>query len=196
MLPSQLEHVSGRDVAALQDARPATLIGARSDEGEVCFATVIWVTPISHSPALVAFALREKSHTMGIIKQAGCFSISAPPADEQGVRLIELCGANTGRLMDKGAAVPHELIELQAKGEQATGERTAGEPKLVPVPLHVCSWVAGTVRSIQEEGDHLLVIGEVTRAATCAPRDGRGQLTPYDTLLCVQHGAYAAARAL
>ena len=223
--PSSYHHVSGRDVAALHDARPACLIGARSDAGEVCFATVIWVTPLSHNPAMVAFALREKSHTMGIIRQAGAFSISVPPADEEGVRLVDLCGKNTGRTFDKGAAVAHELVGLHEvyaappsnaartshgenslKNSAADPARTssrdvsdaAAHPSsgLVPIPLHTYSWMACTLESIQQAGDHLLAIGTVTRAATRAPRDERSQLVPSGSLLCVQHGHYAKASAL
>ncbi|MDO4291033.1 MAG: flavin reductase family protein [Eggerthellaceae bacterium] len=203
--------VSGRDVAALQDPRPACLIGARSNAGEVCFATVIWVTPVSHNPEMVAFALRAKSHTMGIIRETGCFSISVPPADAEGVRLVEFCGGNTGRLVDKGAAVEHELVrvgdvgnatdaadrpaqEAQSDAAAAVGaSEVAAAERLVPVLLHSFSWEVGVVESIQEAGDHLLVVGVVTKAGTLATRDERAQLTPYESLLCVQHGAYAKA---
>ena len=61
--------VDGRDVAALQDPRPMAVIGAAGTDGEACFATVIWVTPLSHTPPMLAFALREKSRTMQLIKQ-------------------------------------------------------------------------------------------------------------------------------
>lgn len=191
----QFEQVEGRDIAALADARPACIIGARSDAGEVCFATVIWATPVSHAPALVAFALRERSHTMGIIRATGRFSLSTPPADARGVQLVKYCGGNTGRLVDKGAAVPHALVELR-NGEGGDGSEGEHGAALVPVPLHSYSWLAGKVESIREAGDHLLVVGHVTRAATQAPRDERGLLTPHNTLLCVQHGVYAKAETL
>ncbi|WP_165054406.1 MULTISPECIES: flavin reductase family protein [unclassified Adlercreutzia] len=223
--PLDFELVDGRDVAALQDPRPAVLVGARSDAGEICFATVIWVTPVSHNPAMVAFALRAKSHTMGIIRATGRFSLAVPPADAEGVRLVEFCGGNTGRLVDKGAAVAHALVSASpaapsddggnAEGGKAEtdtaaaarstfapaapGEAAAedtGRTDLVPVPLHSYSWEVGVIESIQEAGDHLLAVGTITRAGTRAPRDERGQLTPYDSLLCVQHGAYAAAQRL
>lgn len=196
--PSTFSQVRGRDIAALHDARPACLIGARSDEGEVCFATVIWVTPLSHDPAMVAFALREKSHTMGIIRQTGSFSISVPPADQEGIRLVEFCGKNTGRATSKGDAVAHELInigEINAEGSDSYA-CASHSPRLVPIPLHTYSWAACSVESIQQTGDHLLVIGKVVQAATRAPRDARGQLVPSDSLLCVQHGHYAKATAL
>lgn len=168
----------GRDIAALQDARPCGVVGARSATGDVGFATVIWVTPVSHSPALVAFALRAKSHTMGIIRETGRFSLSVPVADEEGVRIIEFCGGNTGRMVSKGEHVDYAIVDD------------------VPVVAHSFSWEVGKVESIQEAGDHLLVVGSLTRAETKAARDERGQLVPWETLLCVQHGAYGVATPL
>ncbi len=186
--------VTGRDVAALHDPRPTCVIGARTDAGEVCFATVIWVTPLSHDPAMVAFALRAKSRTMEIIRATGHFSISVPHADAEGIDLIEFCGNNTGHSIDKGQVVAHELVSINDDGNDG-GDAGAGDNNsaMVPIVKHAYSWEVGVIESIQEAGDHLLAVGTITRAATCAPRDERGQLTPYDSLLCIQHGTYAKA---
>lgn len=215
--PNSFQPARGRDVAALQDPRPAAIIGARDAAGNIGFATVIWITPISHSPAMVAFALREKSYTMGIIRETGLFSISVPPADEQGVLLIEFCGKNTGHATAKGALVEHRLMsaapadgandaqlgaDVAAQdpafnpGTAASNTKASPEDALVPVPAHCYSWEVGTVSSIQQAGDHLLVIGTITHAETRAPRDERGQLVPAGSLLCVQHGHYATCEPL
>lgn len=170
---------SGRDVAALHDPRPACIVGAAGAGGRIGFATVIWATPISHTPPLVAFALRERSHTMGLLRASGRFSLCTLPADGEAARLVELCGSTSGHQEDKGAQVPHRLVEG------------------VPVPICALSWEACRVESIQEAGDHLLVIGCVEAAATrCGQRDERGRLLPFETLLCVQHGAYGACSPL
>lgn len=165
---------SGRDIAALMDPRPACVVAA-CHEGIVGFATVIWVTPISHEPPMVAFALRERSRTMGLLRASGRFSLSVPSASGDGVALIEACGNQSGHHVDKGALVAHDMIDD------------------VPVPKGAYSWESCVVDSIQAAGDHLLVVGTVQQAATaCDQRDARGRLLPLDTLLCVQHGAYGA----
>lgn len=187
--PLALETVSGRDVAALHDPRPVCLIGACGTDGEVCFATVIWVTPVSHNPAKLAFALRAKSHTMSLIRESGAFSCATLPATAEAVELTEFCGGNTGRMVNKGERVAHTLVKVSAGMPNAADTH-------VPIPHLAYSWEACTVDSIQETGDHLLVIGSVQEAHINAPRDRRGQLLPVDTLLCVQHGAYAQAAAL
>ncbi len=176
--PAALEPACGRDIAAIHDPRPLVIVGARGTGGEVGFATIIWATPVSHTPPLVALALRARSHTMGLLRESGAFSLATLPADADAARLAELCGNRTGHAFDKAAAVDYVLV-------------AAGGAALVPVPACALSWEACAVRSVQEAGDHLLVIGEVTRAATRGSRDDAGRLAPVETLLCIHHGAYA-----
>lgn len=171
--PSEFAEARGRDVAAILDPCPLTIIGARDDDGRIGFATVIWAMPVSHNPAMVAFALRGKSHTMGIIRRTGRFSLTTLPSDEESVRIVEHCGNNTGHRLDKSETVEYELIDG------------------LPVPCHALSWELCEVESIRESGDHLLVVGYVTRAASQASRDEKDRLAPVETLLCIQHGAYA-----
>ncbi len=210
--PAALEPACGRDIAAVHDPRPLVIVGARGTGGEVGFATIIWATPVSHTPPLVALALRARSHTMGLLRESGAFSLATLPADADAARLAELCGNRTGHAFDKAAAVDYVLAAAggaapaeDAEDEDAAGTRdesaavpaadapgeSADGAALVPVPAMALSWEACAVRSVQEAGDHLLVIGEVTRAATRGSRDDAGRLAPVETLLCIHHGAYA-----
>ena len=171
--------VGGRDVAALQDPRPACIVGACAPDGQVALATVIWATPLSHTPPLVAFALRERSHTLGALRATGRFSLSMAAATAEGARAVEQCGTASGHAVDKGALVAHDLVDG------------------LPVPRACASYLLCSVEGIQEAGDHLLVIGAVEAAATrCGQRDPKGRLLPFETLLCVQHGAYGACAPL
>lgn len=171
--PSEFEAATGRDVAALLNPAPLSIIGARSPEGRIGFATVLWAMPISHAPAMTAIALRASSHTMGIIRETGRFSLSTLPADDEGVRIADACGKATGRKVDKASLVAHEVIDG------------------LPVVAHSLSWELCDVESIREAGDHLLAVGTVARAATRASRDAKDRLAPTDTLLCIQHDTYA-----
>lgn len=173
--PSEFAEASGRDVAAILDPCPLTIIGACDDEGRIGLATVIWAMPVSHQPAMTAIALRAKSHTMGNIIQTGRFSLSTLPSDEESVRIVDHCGYNTGHRLDKSQAVECEIVDG------------------LPVPKHALSWELCEVESISEAGDHLLVLAKVSRAASRASRDERNRLAPAETLLCIQHGAYASA---
>lgn len=202
--PAALEPACGRDIAAIHDPRPLVIVGARGTGGEVGFATIIWATPVSHTPPLVALALRARSHTMGLLRESGAFSLATLPADADAARLAELCGNRTGHAFDKAAAVDYVLVAAggaapaeDAEDEDAaapaagTRDESADGAALVPVPAMALSWETCAVRSVQEAGDHLLVIGEVTRAATRGSRDDAGRLAPVETLLCIHHGAYA-----
>lgn len=206
--PSQLESARGRDVAAILDPCPVAIIGAAGKGGSTGLATVIWAMPVSHQPAMTAFALRAKSHTMGLIRESGFFSMSTLPADEEGVRITELCGNNTGHRVDKTAAVSCELVSIPPledaaphQAEENTAQTQPAEANAapatriekLPVPEHALSWEICAVESIQEAGDHLLVVGRVLRAASRASRDDKNRLAPKETLLCIQHGAYAPA---
>ena len=250
--PSGFAPAEGRDIAAILDPAPLTIIGAREEGGRIGFATVLWATPVSHNPAMTVFALRAKSHTMSLIQKNGFFSLSTLPADDEGVRLVELCGNNTGHKLNKAEHVEYELIEIECKLDEAdfsgagsvkpsespehnetaqpasvqpasvqpiTAQPITAQPAsvqpasvqpattqsaitrtataqlatgpLLPVPQHALAWELCEVESIQETGDHLLVIGRVLRAASRASRDEKKRLAPTETLLCIQHGAYA-----
>lgn len=183
-----LPTVEGRDIAALQDPRPICLIGACAGDGAPAnFATVIWVTPVSHKPPMIAFALREKARTMELLRESGAFSVSTLPAAADAAALAEFCGSTTGHAVDKGKQVEHFIVHA---------ERTDGDAACAPVPTCALSWVACAVESVQEAGDHLLVVGRVREARIDAPRDERGRLVPAGTLLCVQHGTYAKGAVL
>lgn len=171
--PSEFAEASGRDVAAILDPCPLTIIGAADEEGRIGLATVIWAMPVSHNPAMLAIALRAKSHTMGIVRQTGRFSLTTLPSDEESVRIVEHCGNNTGHRLDKTQVVECEIIDG------------------LPVPVHALSWELCEVESISEAGDHLLVLAKVSSAASRASRDEKNRLAPVETLLCIQHGAYA-----
>ena len=211
--PSEFDAAEGRDVAAILDPCPVTIIGARDNTGHVGFATVIWAMPVSHNPGMTAFALRAKSHTMGIIRATGLFSLSTLPSDAESVRIVNVCGCNSGHKVNKGELVEHELIECHPS-ENESNECKLGdsdsvarelseceqacqnnsnypESRMLPIPTHALSWQLCEVESVQEAGDHLLVVGRVLKAASRASRDAKGRLAPTETLLCIQHDAYA-----
>ncbi len=172
----------GRDIAALFDPRPVVIVGACTEEGAANFATIIWATPVSHEPPMVAFALRERSKTMELLRASGALSLSILPATEEGVRITEACGNTSGHRTDKAACVPHAVV-------------SSGTSAFVPIPEAATSWLICTVDDIRPAGDHLLVTCTVDKARTSAPRDEHGHIAPAgkDALLCIQHGAYAHA---
>lgn len=201
------EPATGRDIAALQDPRPTIIIGARGMTKDVGFATIIWATPISHTPPMVAIALRETSHTMKCLSSTDCFSINILPATEEAVELAQFCGTRTGLKIRKAPLVDHrfvpvvfdrtytKMVETKKKGffraakvEEVT--ETKHVETTVPVVNMATSWMTCSVDHIEHAGDHMLIIANVLEAFTSVERNEAGHLEPTDVLQCIQHGAF------
>lgn len=213
-----LRPISGRDVAASLGPRPIAVIGARNGD-EICFATVAWATPISHTPPMVAFALRGKSRTFQLARKSGRFSISVP--DARLADAVNACGNTSGNAVDKSALVEWALApgsgepplsaQLAAAqpdgsdgeplpGADPAGTRGADSPALqadaeaLPVLASALTAFSCRVESIAEAGDHMLVTGTVERAWSRAGKDARGRIDPTDALLCIQHDLFATLK--
>lgn len=169
-----------RDVSALLNPRPLALIGA-SDGNETDFATIAWITPVSHEPAMIAFALREKSRTMQLVRNAGWCSASVLDAsDPASLEIATFCGNTTGHRENKAARVPHRFVA----GDGAHA---------VPVIENALSWLICEIEDVRPVGDHLLATAFVRDARTRCPRDERQRVISLDALLCVQHDLFAQA---
>lgn len=201
------EPATGRDIAALLDPRPTIIIGARGMTKDIGFATIIWATPISHTPPMVAIALRETSHTMKCLSATDCFSINILPATDEAIELAQFCGTRTGLKIRKAPLVDHRFVPVSfdktytkkvevakktffrpAKIEEVSEEKHI--EFTVPVVNCASSWMACSVDHIEQAGDHMLIIANVLEAYTNAPRNDTGHLEPTDVLQCIQHGCY------
>lgn len=201
------EPATGRDIAALQDPRPTIIIGARGMTKDIGFATIIWTMPISHTPPMVAIALRETSHTMKCLSATDCFSINILPATDEAIELAQFCGTRTGLKIRKAPLVDHRFVPVSfdktytktvevakktlfraAKTEEVSEERHI--ETTVPVVNCAASWMTCSVDHIEQAGDHMLIVANVLEAYTSAERNDAGHLEPTDVLQCIQHGAY------
>ena len=183
-LDLSMRAIEVRDVAASLGPRPIAIIGAR-DGDAIGFATVAWAMPASHTPPMVAFALRTKSHTFGLVRQTGRFTISVPDATvDDAVETVEICGNKTGNAVDKGELVDWRLLP--------TAEKSVKEP--LPAIAGALTVFECRVDSLKPAGDHMLVLGWVDRAWSRAGSDDRGRIDATDALLCVQHDLFTTAR--
>lgn len=188
-MASPYRQVTGRDVAALLNPRPAVVVGAH-DGDETGFATIAWITPISHDPALLAFALRAQSHTMGLIREAGAFSVSVLDARaSDSIEVATYCGNGSGHREDKGKGLAHQLVKPKGQVGKEIADRE------LPVVAGALSWLACEVEDIREAGDHLLTTAFVTEAHTRCDGDDKGRVSSIDALLCIQHDVFAIAEA-
>lgn len=172
----------GRDVSALFNPRPLALIGVEL-KGVVNFATVAWITPLSHTPPLAGFALRASSRTMQMLRESNCCSISFfDTGNDNNISIVRFCGNNTGHKTDKGSSVNHSLVALPKHPERK-----------VPVPHGALSYMTCTLNSVQEAGDHLLAIVAIEEAFTRCGTDEKGRVACTESLLCVQHDTFTHA---
>lgn len=201
MFDERLQPIAGRDVAASLGPRPIAVIGARCG-AEICFATVAWATPVSHTPPMVAFALRAKSRTFQLARESGRFSISVP--DARLADAVNACGNKSGNTVDKSSLVewamePTDGCESSSAADPAAGQPAADRPseaEALPVLAGALTALSCRIGSIAEAGDHMLVTGTVERAWSRAESDERGRIDATDALLCVQHDLFATATIL
>lgn len=176
--------IEGRDVAASLGPRPLAIIGAR-DGDTIGFATVAWATPVSHTPPMVAFALRSKSHTFGLVSKTRRFTISVPDAQmDDAAETVKACGNKTGNTVDKSELVDWRLLPA--------AQSSAREP--LPAIEGALTVFECRVDHLDPAGDHMLVIGYVDRAWSRAGSDDRGRIDATDALLCVQHDVFTTAK--
>lgn len=150
---------------------------------EVNFATVAWITPLSHDPAMIAFSLRRRSKTFELLQATRCCTISTLDAsDPTNSELATYCGNVSGNTEDKAAQVAHKLITYTAR---------KGNLLCAPLPNAALSWLACEVESIRPTGDHMLVCLRVHKAATQCGTDSKGRIAATRTLLCTQHDSFA-----
>lgn len=175
--------IEGRDVATSLGPRPLAIIGAR-DGDAIGFATVAWATPVSHTPPMVAFALRSKSHTFGLVSKTRRFTISVPDAQmDDAAETVKACGNKTGNTVDKSELVDWRLLPA--------AQSSAREP--LPAIEGALTVFECRVDHLDPAGDHMLVIGYVDRAWSRAGSDDRGRIDATDALLCVQHDVFTTA---
>jgi flavin reductase (DIM6/NTAB) family NADH-FMN oxidoreductase RutF len=130
------------------------VLTADDGKGSVGAATVNWVTQSAFSPPLVVAAVKTDSGVYAALKSAGCFTL------------------NMLGKADKGLAFtffkPAKLENGQLSGQAFT--RGTNQAPILDAALGA---VECKVTTIVEQGDHHIVVGEVTEAHLQKAPDGR-----------------------
>ena len=130
------------------------VLTARNAKGEIAAATVNWVTQTSFEPPLVAIGLKPDSGSYAALKESGKFSLNMLGKGQKS--------------MAYAFFKPVEVQEDRIQGEPyVDGENGA------PLLENAMAAVECSVSSIIEQGDHHIVIGEVTQAHVNTQPDGR-----------------------
>lgn len=127
---------------------------ADDGKGNVGAATVNWVTQTAFAPPLVVVGVKTDSGIYQIVKAARSFALNMLGKEHKGLAFTFF--------------KPAKLEDGKLSG-QAFRKGTTGAPLLADVPAAVeCR-----VKSIIEEGDHHVVLGEVVAAHLAKPPAGR-----------------------
>lgn len=130
------------------------VLTADDGKGNVAAATVNWVTQTSFAPPLVAVAVKADSGAYATVKAAGAFALNMLGKDHKGLAFTFF----------KPAQVADGTLSGQPYKKGASGA-----PLLANAPAAVeCK-----VKQIVAEGDHHIVVAEVTEAHVNTPPAGR-----------------------
>jgi flavin reductase (DIM6/NTAB) family NADH-FMN oxidoreductase RutF len=99
--------VTGRDIAALLNPRPAVLVTCCDSTGIPNVMSAAWHTPISHEPPIVGISIGATRHSYKLIEQTHEFVLNiVGAAFEEAVRLCGNCsGANGNKFVQAGLRV-------------------------------------------------------------------------------------------
>jgi flavin reductase (DIM6/NTAB) family NADH-FMN oxidoreductase RutF len=130
------------------------VLTADDGKGNVAAATVNWVTQSAFAPPLVVVGMKADSGAYKTAKAAGTFALNMLGKDQKGLAFTFF----------KPAVVADGKLSGQAYRKGASGA-----PLLVDAPAAVeCR-----VKTVVEEGDHHIVVGEVIEAHLPKPLSGR-----------------------
>ncbi len=127
---------------------------ADDGNGNITAATVNWVTQSAFAPPLVVVGVKADSSAYKTVKSAGVFALNMLGKDQKALAFTFF--------------KPAVVADGKLSG-QAYRKGTGGAPILVDAPAAVeCR-----VKTVVEEGDHHVVVGEVIEAHLAKPLAGR-----------------------
>ncbi len=130
------------------------VLTADGGDGDISAATVNWVTQTSFAPPLVAVALKADSGAYAIVKKTGTFALNMLGKGQQGPAFTFFKPAEVD-----GSTISGEPFHAGSNGAPILDNApAAAECKVV---------------EIVEQGDHHIVIAEVTDASVAKEPEGR-----------------------
>ncbi|MGH7067305.1 MAG: flavin reductase family protein [Acetobacteraceae bacterium] len=130
------------------------VLTALDGKGGVAAATVNWVTQTAFQPPLIVVGVKADSGACAIVKDIGKFVLNMLGKNGKGMAFTFF----------KPAALAGQQISGQAFHAGANGQ---------PILEGAIGAVECSVKTIVEQGDHHIVVAEVTEAHLPAPITGR-----------------------
>ena len=130
------------------------IMTADDGKGGIAAATVNWVTQTAFAPPLVVVGVKTDSGAYGLVKNTKAFALNMLGKDQKGLAFTFF----------KPAQAADGKISGQSYRKGANG---------APILEAASAAVECKVTAIIEQGDHHIVVGEVTEAHLAKPPAGR-----------------------
>ncbi len=130
------------------------VLTAESADGTVAAATVNWVTQTSFDPPLVAIGVKSDSGAYGALREARNFALNFLGKGQQGAAFTFF--------------KPAEVADGAISGEPYTSGANGA-----PLLTNAIASVECKVTTVVEQGDHHIIVGEVTEAKVNTQPEGR-----------------------
>ncbi|HTU56460.1 MAG TPA: flavin reductase family protein [Acetobacteraceae bacterium] len=130
------------------------VLTALDGKGGVAAATVNWVTQTAFAPPLLVVGVKADSGAYALLKSVGKFALNMLGKDAKGLAFAFFR--------------PAEL-----DGEKISGQAFHAGANGAPILEAAIGTVECTVKTIVEQGDHHIVVAEVTEAHLPKPPAGR-----------------------
>jgi flavin reductase (DIM6/NTAB) family NADH-FMN oxidoreductase RutF len=130
------------------------VLTADDGKGGVAAATVNWVTQSAFAPPLVVVGVKTDSGAYALVKNTKSFTLNMLGKDQKGLAFTFF--------------KPAQLADGKLSGQEFTKGANGA-----PILSNAIAAVECKVTSIVEQGDHHVVIGEVTEAHLMKPPAGR-----------------------
>jgi flavin reductase (DIM6/NTAB) family NADH-FMN oxidoreductase RutF len=130
------------------------VLTALDGKGGVAAATVNWVTQTAFSPPLIVAGVKADSGAYTVLRNAGKFALNMLGKDSKGLAFAFFRPA-------------------EMNGERISGQTFHPGANGAPILEAAIGAVECTVKTIVEQGDHHIVVAEVTEAHLAKPPAGR-----------------------
>jgi len=130
------------------------VLTAQTKDGQICAATVNWVTQTSFEPPLVVVGVKADSAANGIIRAAKAFALNVLGKGQQAMAFAF-------------------FKQAERDGDRIGGEQFREGATGAPVLLGTPAFLECTLAETLDRGDHSIFVGEVVAAGVAAEISGR-----------------------
>jgi flavin reductase (DIM6/NTAB) family NADH-FMN oxidoreductase RutF len=115
-----------------------------------------WVMQVSFKPRLVCCSMERDATTLRFVRETGVFTINVLPVD--------------AKELASHFAQPRDASKIKGRSEEGSArvydklsgiDHALGEHTQCPLLNDALAWIECAARDFVEQGDHVLVIGEV-----------------------------------